>query len=331
MRAPRWSRLLAALLATAVGTGIAAAALPDNPYQRFQYAGGTINAGLRRTYERINDDPTPIDVAIVGASRTMLGLSEDRIAHDLALAGKPAHVANLSVVGEGRNLEWVVADELYRHASPRVLILPITENPPKIGHPVFRLVAPAAAIAVPAAPLLYSAPGDLIYLPFRQLSLFVARAWPEALHLPATFDAAAYARAPHDLTVSHRAESGRWIEMDRPMTAAALRVEQRVEDKPVHSLPPRLMALLSDDEMVYVRQIIALTAAHRSRICFVFLPHFEGSVAIPHRDFYARHGTIVSVADLRDDSSKFQGWNHLNRAGAVIASDRVAAAIVGAL
>ena len=111
----------------------------------------------------------------------------------------------------------------------------------------------------------------------------------------------------------------------------ALRAEQLVEDKPVHSLPPPVMAVLSDDEMVYVRKIIALAAAHHSRICFVFLPHFEGAVAIPHRAFYEHYGAVVDAADLRDDNTKFEGWNHLNRAGAVIASDRVAAAIAGAI
>ena len=331
MRSVAWTRTLAGVFAVALSAAVASAALPDNPYQRFQYAGGTINAGLRRTYERITFDRTPIDVAIVGQSRTMLGLSQLWLEADLAADGKPVHVANLSVVGEGRNLEWVVADELFRHARPRVLILPVTEAPPKIGHPVFRLVAPAPAIAVPPAPLLYTAPGDLMYLPFRQLTLFAARAWPAAFGLPDTFDGAAYARAPADQSFSHRAESGRWIEMDRPMSADALRAEQRVEDKPIHTLPPRVLALLSDDEMVYVAKIVALAAAHRARVCFVFLPHFDGATTIPHRDWYAAHGTLVDTADLAQDSTKFEGWNHLNRAGAVIASDRVAAAIAGDL
>ena len=327
-----WTRALSLILSVAVAAAVGAACLPDNGYERFQNASNTSNAGLKLTYERIDFDPTPIDVAIVGPSRTMMGLSQTRLEAQLARRGKPVHVANLSIIGDGRNLQWVVADELFRRRSPRVLVLPVFEDHYRVGHPVFRLVAPAPAIALPPAPFLYAAPGDLMYLPFRQLGLFAARAVPALFGMTERFDAAAYARTPQDMTFSHRAWSGRWIEMSRPMTAAALRAEQAVEDHDWRQkLPKRLVSMLSDDETVYVGKIIALARAHGSRIVFVFLPHFEGADVVPDRGFYEQFGPIVSVADLRDDSTMFQGWNHLNHRGAMIASDRVATAVAAAL
>src|SRR5882757_8721718 len=122
----RWHlrRRVLFILATAFGLAIGATFLPDNPYQRFQLLDGT-RYPISWCYERLHFDPRPVDVAIVGDSRTRLGLRASRIEQQLAEAGKPGGVVNLSLVGAGRNAEWVLVQELLKTKKPKELVVAI--------------------------------------------------------------------------------------------------------------------------------------------------------------------------------------------------------------
>ncbi len=329
MPAVRWMLLACAIVVAEI---LSASALPDDPYLRFQLAGGPVNAGLKTTYERIRFDPTPIDVAIIGSSRTMLGVSESRLETDLATRGTPAHVANLSVFGDGRNLQWVVTSELFRYKSPRTLVLALYDAPPVVGHPTFRFAASAGDVVKSAALRVASAPGDLLYLPYRQLRLLAARLAPGAFAAQPAFNPSAYRAQYRDHSFSFRASSGLMIDMTSVNSPAALRAGRAVEEKALQRPFPRLLRkVVSDDEATYIDRIAALAAAHRCRIVFVFVPQFEGSPAIPGYARYARLGPVLTDADLRNDATKFSSWNHLNRAGAVIVTDRLADTVAAAL
>ena len=45
------------------------------------------------------------------------------IAQQLAIKGRPANVANFSVLASGRNVEWAVVDELYKTKPPDVIVV----------------------------------------------------------------------------------------------------------------------------------------------------------------------------------------------------------------
>lgn len=111
--------VICASVATGLALSALASLLPDNPYQRWQLTDGTIFDQLRWSYERINFDERPVDVAIVGPSRSLLGLSAERISRQLAARGQPANVANFSVVAAGRNVQWAILDELFRKKAPK--------------------------------------------------------------------------------------------------------------------------------------------------------------------------------------------------------------------
>src|SRR5271156_134290 len=97
-------RTILAAVGVALALSAAVCLLPENDYQRWQLVDGTIYGQLRWIYERIHFDPKPIDIAILGSSRTQLGLSAATVERELALRGKPANVVNFSLVGEGRNI-----------------------------------------------------------------------------------------------------------------------------------------------------------------------------------------------------------------------------------
>ena len=324
-----WARRLVAILAVALLAAVGAAALPDNPYQRWQLIEHTLYANATWSYERIHFDPAPIDVAIIGSSRSQIGLSAPRIAARLAALGHPATVANLSVIEDGRNIEWAIADELFRFKQPKLLIVLINEEANKWGHPGFKYVAPAAAVAWPPAPFLHNSLYDISYLPFRQMRLFAASLFPAASGLRSRFDPEHYAALPTDYTTTQVMADGVRIDMEQVHSAQDLRDEMAAfaaTQRP--SRMPKLLTPITDaDNLVYVDKIAKLAQAHHAPIMFVYLPHFEGPRVIQGRDLYARLGRIEDYGDLAGNPTLFQSFAHFNHHGAMIASDRIAAAV----
>jgi hypothetical protein len=333
MRRVSWAGKLVAILGVALVAAAGAAALPDNPYQRWQLIENTLYANATWSYERIHFDPRPIDVAILGASRSQMGLSAPVVAARLAALGAPLTVANLSVVEDGRNIEWAIADELFRAKHPRVVVVMIAESVSRWGHPGFKYVAPAAAVAAPPTPLLHNYLSDLAYLPYRQLVLFAARFAPGLFDLRDRFDGPRYAAKATDYSLSQTLADGKRIDMDRSVPAADLDAERRAFAASRHEslLPPVISRFTDVDNRVYVGAIARLAASHGARVIFVFLPEFGGATTIEDRAFYAARGTIADDGDLARDAGLFQSFSHLNRRGAVIASDRLADTIAAGL
>lgn len=328
-----WGLRFAAILGVAVLGAIAAATLPDHPYQRWQLVEDTLYANATWSYERLHFDPRPVDVAILGASRTLMGLSAPRIAATLSAAGTPLAVANLSVIEDGRNLQWAIADELFRTKRPRVVVVMINETVHRWGHPGFRYVAPAAAVAAPPDPLLHNSPTDLIFLPYRQPMLFAAAAAPGLVGLRDRFDPVRYAAKTSDYSVSHTLADGKHIDMDRVVSADELRAEAAAFARIRHrsSLPSWLAARTDVDDAVYTDAIARLAKANGARLVFVFLPEFGQPTTIASRARYARLGRIADFGDLATNPALFQSFAHLNHRGALIASDRLAATVTQVL
>ncbi len=328
MRHLNWAAAFLGILASALIAAVAAAALPDNAYQRWQQVEGTLYGNAAWSYERIHFDPRPVDVAIIGSSRSQIGLSAPRIAARIAALGHPATVANMSVIEDGRNLEWAVVDELFKVKQPKLLIISINEEYNRWGHPGFKYVAPSAAVAWPPAPFLHNSLYDITYLPYRQMRLFAASLFPDFFGLRTAFDPARYATLPTDYTTTQTMADGVVIDMQVPRTPDFLRAERReFEATRKPSVVPEFAQPITDaDSPVYLTQIARLAAAHGTKIIFVYLPQFEASPVIEGRDFYSRLGAVESYADLARDPGMYQSFAHLNHAGAMIASDRVAAA-----
>ena len=319
-------RICAALL-TALVLACGVYFLPENDYQRWQLTDGTVYQQFRWAYERIHFDPKPIDVAIVGPSKTMLGLSAARIEERLSSLGKPLSVANFSVPAGGRNAEWAVLDELFKSKAPKVIVVGVDETPYPWGHPAFKYLAPAEAIVFPPEPLLHNYFYDLAYLPYRKAMLFGASLFPNLFGLRKQFDPDIYASTRTDFTTSFSLE-GKFFDMEREVPRATLlaRTHEQVERQ---SLLSRILARCCNDgdEHVYIREIAREAKARGVRLIFVFMPVFDGSQEVSDRKFLEQYGTLLSNGDLTEQDKLYENWSHLNHAGSLIASDRLADAI----
>lgn len=329
MRPLRALRGVTVILVIALASAIGASCLPNNSYQKYQLLDGTIYENLRWVYERIHFDPRPVDVVIVGPSTAVLGLSAPRIERDLVMDGKPAAVASFAIIAAGRNVQWAVLNELYKVKRPKVIVMAIEDTPHPWGHPAFKYVAPAEALVTPPALFLHNFFVDVSYLPFRQVELFGAMLFPGLFRLDSRFDADRYSRFPTDFTVTHGMRDGQWIDMDRTVSPGELRIDAKKHLRPAKReiIPASVTRMLDADDRDYIREIYRLASAHHTQIIFVYIPYFEGPSTLKDNSFYERYGRLLSPADLARRSEDYQGWAHLNHAGAMALSDMVARAV----
>jgi hypothetical protein len=323
--ASKVSRTILAALGAALALAAAVCLLPENAYQRWQLVDGTIYGQLRWMYERIHFDPKPIDIAILGSSRTQLGFSAAAVERDLALRGKTANVVNFSLAGSGRNLEWAIIDELYKAKSPKAIVLLVDDQPYPFGHTAFKYVAPAEAIVAPPTPLLHNYLYDLAYLPARKVKLFGASLFPNLFGLSKQFDPEPYAKTRTDFSTNFLGEFG-MVDMEHSVPRATLLAEPR-EAVPRTLAARTLTRLNGGEDHLYIEKIAREAKAHGTQLIFVHLPMFEGPQTVSDEDFLKQFGAVLNYGDLAPDDTLFENWAHLNHAGAMKASARLADAI----
>ncbi len=317
--------VLAASLVVALILSAAVCLLPENDYQKWQLQDP--DGRLRWIYERIHFDPTPIDVAIVGPSRAQLGLSAAAIEQDLAQRGKRVNVANFAMLGSGRDLQWAILDELFKAKSPKVVVLEVDEEPYPFGHFLFKHVGPTEAIVFPPSPFLHNALYNLAYLPVRKLKLFGANLFPGLFGLTKEFDPKHYAKNRTDYSTSFIGD-GKLVDMEHRVSRDTLLAEPR-EPVPRTRIARLLTRINGGEDHLFIEKIAREAKAHGTQLVFVHLPMFEGPRTVSDEDFLKQFGPVLNYGDLAPRDELFENWSHLNHAGAMNASARLADAIAG--
>lgn len=326
MRTKNSLSAVAAILLVAVLSGVGAACLPDKPYQRYQLL-PLLYRRLPWIYERIHYDPKPIDIAIVGPSKTLMGVSASEIEARLSVLGKPANVANFSLVYQGRNAQWAVVDELYKIKRPRILIVQIDDKAADWGHPWFTYFASSGDIAFTPSIFLHDYFPDLSYLPFRQMKLFASSFFPNLFGLRLAFDPVQYANTRSDFTTDFRGLSSELVDMERQVPAPELRAEREKFEMQQHigRLPRVLKPIVDADDRLYLDKIARLTRAHGTKLLLLYIPDFDRDhLDDETRKYYSNYGVILDYSDLAARSTLYMQWAHLNHAGAMIVSNRIA-------
>ena len=207
------------------------------------------------------------------------------------------------------------------------MVLEVEEDPYPFGHFFFKYVAPADAIVFPPTPFLHNYLYNLAYLPIRKLKLFGANLFPDLFGLSKQFDPEHYAKNRTDYSTSFIGD-GKLVDMEHPVSRAALLAEPR---EPVpRTLVARLLTRLNGGEdHLFTEKIAREAKAHGAQLVFVHLPMFEGPKAVSDEDFLKQFGPVLNYGDLAPHDELFENWSHLNHAGAMKASARLADAVAG--
>ena len=302
---------------------------PHDRYYRFQSLNNGITSKSDWIYERLHFDPTPIDVALIGTSRTGGGLSAPLIEQEYCAAtGRRVHVANLSIPRMGRNMHFLIAREAARTKAPALAIVELNEREVRKPHPSFIYLADARDVL--EAPLLINLNyfSDLLRLPGRQLKLFAQSVTGQA-SMRAAFDPADYPGAHLDRTQQHVLFDGRVVSRDKTMGEAGLDADMRRRNagrtRP-NLLPSAMRSLEYRVPRVYLGKLEDAFAEAGGRTSYVYIPGWRAG------DFPAeisdklggRAPDYTPVSALTNDPGYWLDAGHLNANGAHAASLRFA-------
>ena len=265
-------------------------------------------------------------MVFIGPSRTEAGVNAPVLAANLAARALPANVVNFSLPESGRNMNYAVIAQMYQTKHPKLIVLGVTEKPSRFGHSAFKYVAPRDLIVDPGYLADFKYFADLLYLPYRQLKLFVADIDPTMIGLSKTFDAAAYLGQSVDTTGDIHLPDGTIKNGHDPASAAELRRGVRKLEAGMHPpiLPPRFADLEFGDERHYVREIAAMARAHGTKVAFVALPYYGGPAAVQEARFYRQFGPIWNLGFLSSHAELFADYGHMTSAGARRVTDWLA-------
>ena len=309
------------VLAVAVACAVGAGFLPGDPYQRWQLLDGTIHSRARWIYERCWFDPTPIDVVFLGPSRMEKGVNAPRLASALNAQGLPSNVVNFSLPEAGRNTNWAVAEQLFAAKKPKLVILGVTEKPSRYGHPAYKYIGESGAIADPGYLADANYFSDLIYLPFRQMRLFVADIMPGGLGLAKDFDPTHYRGSSVDTTGNVLLPDGSIKDGEHPASHAELLRGVRKLEAGMHPplLPPGLADVEFGDERHYTREIAELARKNGAKVAFLFLPYYTGPSRvedIQELKFYEEYGPVLNGGYVATHAEWYADYGHLTRSAA---------------
>ncbi len=303
-------------------------ALPQNKLLRYQ----ALNDGKAPTaywiYERIHMDPTPIDIAFIGSSHTGLSVHTRRLEDDLAKQGITAKAANLYVVKNGVNMQYVVAKELLQSRKVKLLVVEMTDTEDRKSHPDFIYLADSRDVL--AAPIFVNLDyfSDLVRLPGRQVDLFLQSiaqrfGWNEPGVLPA------YEGPNLDHAEFIRTLDG--VRHDRNETHSRAQMEELSKEQGRSATPPLLPASLNNIEYrlprYYENRILKLAQAHHTMVVFLYTPRYGGPSEPEPYQRYADRAQLINPWAQVQDYSLWLDDTHLNWEGAKLLTDYVASSL----
>lgn len=305
--------------------------LPQDKYLRYQALNDGIAPNAYWIYERIHFDPTPIDIAFIGTSRTGLSVHTRRLEEDLARHGITSKAANLHIVKNGVNMQYVVTKELLATRKIKLLVVEMIEREDRKPHPDFIFLADP--IDVLTAPLLINLDyfSDLARLPGREVDLFFETQLEQhglrrPDFVPPPYVGPNLDRAEVLLTLDGEARSRNIFRTQAEMEDLRVKADSALAPA---LLPQSLRGLEYRYPRYYMERILALARAHDTKVVFLYLPRY-GSPAQPPP--YAQYADQVALINPWSQLQDYRLWSddqHVNWDGAKLITDYLAEALAG--
>ncbi|MEM0913166.1 MAG: hypothetical protein AAGK09_00980 [Planctomycetota bacterium] len=166
-------------------------ALPDDAYVRFQQLGGDF-VKARWVYERLHFDPEPVDVVVLGSSRSMDAVDSGLLSDAVSTRDKPVVAANLAVPQYGRNLHRILLHRAIERKHPRLVLIEVNETEDRRGHAMFaELAGPGEMVDQPLA-VNFNLLSDAAKFARRRPTGALSTALPGAAGVSRAFDPADY-------------------------------------------------------------------------------------------------------------------------------------------
>jgi hypothetical protein len=330
-----WALKLRQFLLLFAVTALAALAgmilLPQDKYLRYQALNDHVAPHAYWIYERIHADPTPIDVAFVGSSRTGRSIHSRRLEEDLAQHGVAAKAVNFYMFKSGRNMHYAVAKELLENRRVGLLVLEMTEWEDRKPHPDFVFLADPQDVVFAPLFINFNYLSDLGRLPGRQVDLFLETSLRELGlrrpdFVPPPYEGSNLDIAEYLVTLDGRKH---YFTQERSFQHMEdLRARQEADITPP-VLPAALGWLEFRFPRYYIERILELAARKGTSVVFLYVPRYGGPAdPLPYQLYTARAGLINPHLGLQQNFHVWDDETHLNWNGAREFTDAVAEELV---
>jgi hypothetical protein len=116
--------------------------IPVNKQFSYRFVKGECNNKASWIYDRIFLSEHELDVVFIGASQTACAVMDQQIEKELnEITEKPIKAGNLGYCRGGRDIQYIMLKEVFRHKKPSLVVIEVAEDEPKKSHPVFPYLA----------------------------------------------------------------------------------------------------------------------------------------------------------------------------------------------
>jgi len=295
--------------------------LPHLTYIRYQGFNDTIFARTKWIYERIAYDERPIDILIIGSSRSARGMKAADIEKALKERGLYLRVENISLPSSGFDSRIVLLEEaLAHHPEIKRGIWGLVEAFPRDGHQIFADVAPAPMILRSPWIINRNLPQNLARLPYRQLELSVATFLPEVFGRQHIFQPAHYVGTTPDLKLFNNpawTADAELAQITAPTHTDELSKKSKRRKReitwPIY--PASLSWMEFGVSQFYIKQLAHLSETHDFQIAFSFLPFFDGFDAPIEEEWLMPYGPVWKASFLKDNPGHYADAAHASILG----------------
>ncbi len=280
---------------------------PVNKKFSYQFVKGECNNIASWIYYRTFEDSNGIDVAFSGASHFACGIMDELIEDGLSKhSASKLHVANLGYCGSGRDVQYVMLKDLFKHKHPEILFIEVAEDESKKSHPVFPYLAETpdlfgSCVIFNQRYLMSIWKGLVVRLEFIRFKL-IGKSY---------------------FTPDNESDFG-YLNSQRIVTTEEL---NNNIDAWENRLARKKQSLLRNIEVNYSKhyllKIISLAKKNNCKIEFIYLPEFGSHLKTPLlSDFYKEFGELITLPDsIINNQLNWRDAAHFNDSGATRTSE----------
>ena len=267
------------------------------PQKRLKFSGlkdDCFNHGIW-IHDRIYKNADPVDIAILGSSHTINAVN-DKLVDSLL----DKSVVNLGYCRLGRNLTYVLLQDILEKKSPETIIVEVREDEDRYSHPVFPLVASTTDVLLPVALFNRDILADIWTHFSYKTELFRDNLYNALEVQDVRMENYGFASHPDTAKISYLDS----IKKKRSVYKEPLARWERN----FHMKYPK----------AYLKKIYQLCEKNKQQLFFLYLPSYGRPFDIPkNNNYYKKNGRLLIPPDhILKNRDYWYDKSHMNKAGA---------------
>lgn len=247
-------------------------------------------------YDRIYNNPDPIDIAFIGSSHTFNDINDKLITDNIS----KKKVVNLGYCRLGRNFSYALSKVLIGQRKVISLVIEVREDEDRYSHPIFPYIANTRDVVLPNPFFNRDIISDMWTHFAYKIELTQELLYQQEVEMPIQINDYGHGTSKDTVSVEFLEE---------------VKVRRTKYKKPI----PKLIRDFHEKfARVYLKKISKLCIENNVNLYFVYLPAYGSGVNKPKEyDTYSKYGDVlIPPMEIFEDKSHWCDENHLNEAGA---------------